>query len=73
MLQLLTSRVILLNISQNPDIINSDKVDRHTFPAESTTSTYSVQVVFTRSRKVIVDDQRNLLNVDTSGPDVGGN
>lgn len=55
MLQL-TSRVILLNISQNPDIINSDKVDRHTFPAESTTSTYSVQVVFTRSRKVVVDD-----------------
>lgn len=73
MLQVLTSRVILLNISQNPDIIDGDEVDRHTFPAESTTSTYSVQIVFTRSREVIINDQRNLLDVDTSSPDVRGN
>jgi len=29
------SRVILLNISENPDVIVLDKVDRHTLPPES--------------------------------------
>jgi hypothetical protein len=49
-----------------------DKVDRNTLSSESTTSTDSVDVVLLGSGEIVVDDQRDLLDVDTSGQKVGG-
>lgn len=43
--------VELFDISQDTDIFESDEVDRHTLSAESTTSTNSVQVGFSKYRK----------------------
>ena len=42
-----------------------------TLSAETTGSTDPVQVSLSRRRKIIVDDKRHLLNVDSSSPDIG--
>lgn len=64
-------------------------VDRYTFASESTRSTNTMNIVFTISnrsqspeerlerrnirREIIVYDQRYLLHVNTSSPNIGGN
>lgn len=64
--------VELFDFSKHGDVFGSDKVDRDTLSAESTTSTDSVDVVLLAGRQVVVDDERDLLNIDTSGEQVGG-
>ena len=66
------SAVELLNLSHHSNIILSDKVDSNTFSAETTTTTDSVNVVFAVSRKVVVDDERDLLHVDATSQKIGG-
>lgn len=65
------TREPLLDVSQDSDILDSDKVDSDTLSAETTGSTDPVQVGFTRRREVVVDNQRDLLNIDTSSPNIG--
>lgn len=65
-------RVIEFNVTEDTDVFASDKVDSDTLPTETTATTDTVDVVFTVSREVIVDDQGHLLHVDTTGPDVRG-
>lgn len=48
-----------------------DKVDADALAAEATRPTDAVQVVFFQRRKVIVDDNRNLLNIDAACKKVG--
>jgi len=67
------SRVILFNIAQNSNIVVSDKVDGNTLSSISTGSTDSVDVQLTIVRQIVVDDQRHLWDVETTGPNVGGN
>ena len=43
----------------------------NTLSAESTGSTDPVQISFSGRRKIVVDDKRDLLDVDSSGPNVG--
>ena len=64
------SRVVLRNISQNSNILILDKINRHTFSSKSSGPTNSMDVVLTVAREVVVDDERDLLDVDASGPDV---
>ena len=66
------SVVELFNFPQHRDVLGGDKVDRDTLSAESTTSTDSVDVVLLARGQVVVDNERNLLNVDTSSEQVGG-
>lgn len=64
--------VELLNLTHHADILSSDKVDGDTLSAESTTTTDTVDVVLTVGREIIVDDQGDLLDIDTTGQQVSG-
>lgn len=52
-------------------VLGGDEVDGNTLSAESSTSTNSMDVVLSVGGQVEVDDQRNLLDIDTSGKQIG--
>ena len=52
--------VILLNISQDPDVIVLHEVDGHTLATETTGASDSVDVELTVVWQIVVDDQRHL-------------
>lgn len=64
--------VELLNLAHHADIISSDKVDRNTFATETTTTTNAMNVVLTVGGEIVVDDQGNLLDINTTGQKVSG-
>lgn len=66
------SAVELLNLSHHAHIISSDEVDGNTLTTETTTTTDAVDVVLAVGGKVVVDDQRDLLDIDTTGQKVSG-
>ncbi|KAH3688873.1 hypothetical protein WICPIJ_000143 [Wickerhamomyces pijperi] len=66
------SGVELFDFSQHVDIVVGDKVDGSTLSTETTTSTDSVDVVFLVGWQVVVDNQGDLLDIDTSGQQIGG-
>ena len=53
-------------------VLVRDKVDCHSLTTKSTTATDSVDVVLSVGGEVIVDDQGDLLDIDSSGQKVGG-
>ena len=65
--------VELLNLTHHTDIISSDEVDGNTLTAETATATNTVNVVLTVGGQVIVDDQRDLLDINTTGKKISGN
>lgn len=67
------SVVELLDFTHHTDIVGGDEVDGDTLTTETTTTTDTVNVVLTVGGQVVVDDQGNLLNVDTTGQQVSGN
>ena len=50
-------RVVLLDISQDPDVVVLDEVDGHTLATEPTGTSDTVDVQLTVVGKVVVDDQ----------------
>lgn len=64
--------VELLNLAHHADIVSGDEVDGNTLTSETSTTTDAVDVVLAVSGQVVVDDQGDLLNVDTTGEKVGG-
>ena len=64
------SAVELLDLSHHAHIFGGDEVNRNTLPSKTTTSTDSVDVVLTVGRKVIVDDQGDLLDIDTTSQEI---
>jgi hypothetical protein len=66
------SAVELLNLSHHAHIISGDEVDGNTLTTETTTTTDAVDVVLAVGGKVVVDDQRDLLDIDTTGQKVSG-
>lgn len=64
--------VELLDLSEHGNILGGDEVDSNTLSAESTTSTDSVDVVLLGGGEIVVDDQRHLLDIDTSSEQVSG-
>ena len=62
-----------LDFSEHFGVVGGDEVNRHTLTTESTTSTDSVDVVLLGGGEIVVDDQRDLLDIDTTGEQVGGN
>lgn len=64
--------VELLDLTHHADIVSGDEVDSDTLTTETATTTDTVDVVLTVGGKVVVDDQRDLLNVDTTSQQIGG-
>jgi len=65
-------RVELLDLPHHAYIVSGDEVDGDTLSAETTTTTNSVDVVLTVGGEIVVDDQGNLLDIDTTGQKVSG-
>lgn len=66
------SAVELLNLTHHANVVSSDKVDGDTLSAETTTTADTVNVVLTVGGKIVVDDQGDLLHIDTTGQQVSG-
>lgn len=66
------SAVELFDFSHHAHIISGDKVDSNTLTTETSTTADTMDVVLTVGREIVVDDQRHLLDVDTTGKQVGG-
>ena len=64
--------VELFNFTHHGDVLLGDEVDGHTLTTETTTTADTVDVVLLVGGEVIVDDERDLLHVDTTGQEVGG-
>jgi len=64
--------VELLKLSKRADVFICDEIYGHSLAAKPTRTTDSMNVVFEISRKVIVDDQRNLLYVDAASQQISG-
>ena len=62
---------LTLNVTEDTNIILGDEVDGHTLASESPASTDPVDVVLTVRGKIVVDDQRHLLHVNTTRPHIG--
>lgn len=58
---------------QELSIIRSDEINSSSLSSESSTSSNPVNVLFFALRQVIVDDQMDLLDIDTSGQQISGN
>lgn len=66
------SAVELLNLAEHAGVVGSDEVDGNSLTTETTTTTDTVNVVLLVGGDVVVDDQGNLLDIDTTGKQVGG-
>jgi hypothetical protein len=64
--------VMVLDFSNELCIVWQNKVDCHTFSSETTSSTNSMNVVFLLEWKFVVDNETNLLDIDTSCEKIGG-
>jgi len=58
---------MVLNGLDELGILGKDEVDRGTFSTVTTSTTNSVNVVLLLVRKLVIDDETNLLHIDTSG------
>ena len=65
--------VELLDLTHHTDIVSGDEVDGNTLTTETTTTPDTVNVVLTVGGQVVIDDQRNLLDINTTGQKVSGN
>ena len=64
--------MLTFNIAQHAHVLRGDEVDGDTLPSEPTTTTDTVDVVLAVGGQVVVDDERNLLHVDTTGEEIRG-
>lgn len=62
-----------LKLLQSIAILLGDEVDGNTLTTETTTTTNSVDVVLLGDGEIKVDDKGDLLNIDTTGQQIGGN
>jgi hypothetical protein len=59
-------------IPQHRHITSSDKVDRNTFTTKPSTTTNAMNVVLPVGWEVVINDERDLLDVDPAGEKIGG-
>lgn len=65
--------VELFNVPQNSHILFRHKIYGNTFSVETSRATNPVDVQFARGRQIVTDNQTDLLNVETSAPNVRSN
>lgn len=61
---------MLLNLLDEDGVLWKNEVDGSSFSTETTCSTNSVDVVFLFERKLVVNNETNLLHIDTSSKEV---
>jgi len=66
------SVVMVLNLSDEFGIIWRDEVDSNTFSSETTGSTDSMNVILLLERKLVVNDETDLLDINTSCKQISG-
>lgn len=64
---------MILNLSDELGVVWKDEVNSSTFSTESTSSTNSMDVVLLVVWELVVDDESDLLHIDSSGKQVSGN
>lgn len=64
--------VELFDFTHHAHIIGGNEVDSNTLSSETTTTTDSVDVVLTVGGQVVVDDKGDLLDINTTGEEIGG-
>jgi hypothetical protein len=64
--------VELLDLAHHADIVSGDEVDGNTLASETSTTTDAVDVVLAVGGQVVVDDEGDLLDIDTTGKEVSG-
>lgn len=64
--------VILFNVSHYFKILIADKVDGDTFSSKTTTTTDPVYVELSVGWQIIVNDQGNLLYIESPAPKISG-
>lgn len=60
------------NVSQITHISRSDEVDRYTLSTETSRTADTMDVVLTVGWEVVIDDKRDLLDINTAGKQVSG-
>lgn len=63
---------MILNLSDELGVVWKDEVDSNSLSSESTSSTNSMDVVLLLEWKLVVDDETNLLDINTSCEKIGG-
>lgn len=66
------SVVVLLDLAKHLDVALRDEVDGDTLAAEAATTTNAVKIVLHVRGKVEVDDDVDVVDVDTAGDEIGG-
>jgi len=66
------SVVMVLDFLDEAGVLREDEVDGSSLSTETTSSTDSVDVVFLLDGELVVDDETNLLDIDTSSKQVSG-
>ncbi len=61
-----------LELTEDAGVLVGDEVDRNTLLTETTGTTNAVDVVLKGGGEIVVDDEGDLLNVDTTSEEVGG-
>ena len=65
--------VMLLDFLDESGVVGGNEVDSSSLSSISTSSTDSVNVVLLFHWELVVDDQADLLDIDTSGHEISGN
>ena len=65
------SRIVLLNVAKNANVVLLDEVDCNTLATVSTRAADAMNVELAIVGQIVVDDKRNLRHVKTARPDVG--
>lgn len=65
------SAIKLFDFSHHAHILSGNEVDRNTLSSETTSTTNSVDVVLTIGGKIVVDDQGDLLDINTTSQQIG--
>ena len=58
------------NIPKHPHILRCDKVDGDTLTTETSTTADTVDVVLAVRGEIVVDDERDLLDIDTTSEEI---
>lgn len=66
------SRVVTFDFLHHGGIVGDDKVDGNSLPSETTRATNAMEVVLLLLREVVVDDNGDLLDVNTTSKEIGG-
>ena len=66
------SVVMVLDLLDEAGVLREDEVDGSSLSTETTSSTDSVNVVLLLDGELVVDDETNLLHINTSSKQVSG-